>query len=553
MYLDAVICASNGMNVGAKLTSAYKHYNKDLVEKIFYIHTEKGEKLPISIPDLRDYWRGEQEDKEGGIEAESSGISLLNGLYLFRFLQKYGFAVELIYDLPREKDKLRDILEKNPSAIIVLSTTFLATMDQLKRAVNSLREINKENIIIVGGPFIYKSFKILYQYPYYEKYKSYLSHDLFNEDSDIDVNYVIFSQRGEMTLCELLSRLKKREPIDNIKNVLYKRNGKWVYTGFREEKSVDMEEEVAILDWENIPEEYLHKRVAIRGSIGCPYRCKFCNLPFFVPKFRWKSMETLIKEVKAISSRKIVRDIFFVDDNLFFSSERLADFSKGVIKEKIPLTYTSFIRANIIRRVDNRLLKEAGFRAFNIGVESGDERILKNMQKLDTVENHRVSIEHINKLGINAYLTFIIGFPGETNETIENTFSFMNSLCDLDNSINVSIPFPFLLNPLSPISEPSERAKYGLEGMYYDWRHNTMDSEEALMMTFEAIYKVKYSLPLFKDNDPYFIHQRYKWSYNHIKGICKLISEIIRLQVREPLEIAKKEELIGKLKSLVMT
>jgi radical SAM superfamily enzyme YgiQ (UPF0313 family) len=119
-----------------------------------------------------------------------------------------------------------------------------------------------------------------------------------------------------------------------------------------------------------------------------------------------------------------------------------------------------------------------------IGVESGDPGQLERMNKRQDIEKVKRGVEQFDAYGINTLMTFVVGFPGENQQTLGNTIDFMNSL-SLTNLISSYRLFTLLVEPLSPLNDPSERAKWNLKGALGRWSHYTMNSNEVMKASFE--------------------------------------------------------------------
>ena len=113
-----------------------------------------------------------------------------------------------------------------------------------------------------------------------------------------------------------------------------------------------------------------------------------------------------------------------------------------------------------------------------MGVESGDQGQLERMNKHQVVGNMKKGIEQLDAHGISTVLTFVVGFPGENVQTLNNTAIFLNnlSLTTLSSSYQL---YPLLVQPLSELADASTRAKWKIEGFMGKWSHYTMNSEEA--------------------------------------------------------------------------
>jgi p-methyltransferase len=193
-----------------------------------------------------------------------------------------------------------------------------------------------------------------------------------------------------------------------------------------------------------------------------------------------KPPEIFSEEIAALVNTGIVKVIRFTDDNLFLNRKQVEIYCRQILKRAPGIKWTSFIRASSITRDNVTLLKESGCVLAQIGIESGDSRILKEMNKRGTPEMYLEAIDLLNSHGISTQLYIIIGYPGETRETIDNTVALLNQFAHKGPAINQLIVFPFGLIPLSPVYEPAAARKYGLSGYMQHWTHQTMTSEEAI-------------------------------------------------------------------------
>ncbi|HJV65075.1 MAG TPA: hopanoid biosynthesis associated radical SAM protein HpnJ [Geomonas sp.] len=193
-------------------------------------------------------------------------------------------------------------------------------------------------------------------------------------------------------------------------------------------------------------EEYIiphikHPYVSIYTSRGCPARCVFCLWPqtYSGHKMRTRSPQNVYEEVKWIKENlPQVREISF-DDDTFSADKRHAVEVSRLIK---PLNVSWVINARA--NCDYETLKEmrdAGLHHVIVGYESGNEQILKNIKKGVTKAQAIEFTRNCKKLGITIHGAFIMGLPGETRETIQETIKYAISL-DLD-SIQVSLASPY--------------------------------------------------------------------------------------------------------------
>jgi radical SAM superfamily enzyme YgiQ (UPF0313 family) len=111
------------------------------------------------------------------------------------------------------------------------------------------------------------------------------------------------------------------------------------------------------------------------------------------------------------------------------------------------------------------------------------------MNKRQEIENVKRGIEQLDAHGISTLLTFVVGFPGENQHTLENTANFLNTL-SLKNLLACYHMYPLLVEPLSELANPSIRNKWKLEGYMDKWSHYTMNSEDAIVASYDLFREV---------------------------------------------------------------
>jgi radical SAM superfamily enzyme YgiQ (UPF0313 family) len=162
----------------------------------------------------------------------------------------------------------------------------------------------------------------------------------------------------------------------------------------------------------------------------------------------------------------------------------------------------SFIRASSLKKVDIELLRRSGCIEVQLGLESADPQILRNMNKKATPELYAEVVGKSLAAGINCSCCFLFGFPGETEESSLRTIEFIKSIehPQYEGIMTWSI-FPFILAPLSPIYEYENRKRYGLTGYMQNWKHNTMDSNKARKEVKKAFLELDNSGPIYNGDN----------------------------------------------------
>ena len=434
-----------------------------------------------------------------GIMSWSSALKL-NGIYLLSYLTKHKFDVELINSYYEERNNFRRLLQHNPRSVVV-STTFIPTKQALRKLINDIRSLAPDIFIIVGGPFIYLSYLILQRSHelHYETEAAKEDFLFLNNNNEPSVDLYIVSLRGEQILCEVLGRIKKNRPIDNLPNSA-RLTGK-TYSFNRRIDDISNAKGIFV-DWKLLPDAIFKSGVAtMQASNGCPYKCAFCNFTKDRRLMFAKPIDQLVAELKYVSSRGI-RYVWFTDDNFRLGRGDLKSVCQRFIDEGIQIYWMSFIRASTLKDIDGELLRRSGCIEVQLGLESADSQILANMNKKANPELYAEVVRKLLAVGINCSCYFIFGFPGETDETVHRTREFIKSIeyAELEGVLSWSI-FPFILAPMSPIYELKMRNKYGLTGYMQNWTHKTMDSVQAREHIKKAFFELKNSGPIYRGDN----------------------------------------------------
>jgi radical SAM superfamily enzyme YgiQ (UPF0313 family) len=429
-----------------------------------------------------------------------SSAPKLNGLYLYSYLTGHGFKVELIDSFYEQQDEFYRLLETSPRSVVI-STTFLYGKHTLKKLVDNIRAAAPDIFVIAGGPLVYLSYLMLQRTsdPMYDTASAVNEFLFLKVDNEPDIDRYIVSLRGERILAHLLDRVGRGSAVGEIPNSA-RFNGKSYDFSGRIDDLAD--EHVGAMDWQCLPDSVFKSQVIpMQASVGCPYRCAFCNFTKDRRLTFVKPLDALIAEMKTVA-RRGVRYVWFVDDNFRLGRGDIDRVCRRLIDERIGLKWMTFIRAGTLKTADLGLLKQAGCMEVQLGLESADARILKNMNKKATPELYDEVISKVLAAGINCSCYFIIGFPGETEATVRRTREFLarHEAREYEGSLSWSV-FPFFLSPLSPVYEPAMRSRYGLSGYLGQWQHRTMNSEEAKEHLLRTFFELDNSGPIYRGDN----------------------------------------------------
>lgn len=317
-----------------------------------------------------------------------------------------------------EADLDRKITEFKPDLIGISMMTFM-----YKRSYEIIRRIKRANPsidIIAGGPHI-----------------STLREKVFQECTELDYGAVL---EGEQTILELC---RGEEP-SSIRGLIYRNGSEVIFTGER-----PFSEDLDAIPFPRLDKfplnKYVTEEIGIVSSRGCPHGCIYCPVKAAIGrKWRRRSAESIVIEIKYWYGRGC-RQMTILDDNFTFDRQRAVDICKSLIKEDLTgleLNCNNGIRADRVDYELLKLMKEAGFAYLAFGVEGGNDKVLKNINKGIKMEVIEEAIRNSIALGFRVTLFFIVGSPGETMDDVRDSINLALKYPVFDARFYNLIPFP---------------------------------------------------------------------------------------------------------------
>lgn len=401
----------------------------------------------------------------------------LGACYLVNFLRKRGLNAELINFFNDERDTFRDLLSHSPM-VVAITTTFYFEARPIQEISRFVREHSPSSRVVVGGPHI---FNICNDNP--PSIRDGLLRDLGADDFILD-------SQGELTLSRLCSDLQRIHPEpDRIPNVIHRINDGTFKWGPREIENNDMDRNA--IDWEGFEETLLVPTVQMRTARSCAYKCAFCRYPVMAGALNLASIETIERELDALC-RIGVRTILFIDDTFNIPLMRFKDICRLMTRKRYGFQWFSYFRCANADRECFDLMADSGCAGVFLGIESGDDRVLKTMNKVATVTKYAQGIAELKARDIITYASFIVGHPSETDESANNTFAFVDETAPTFYCLET-----FFYDPKVPIA--NRAGEFGLKGSGYAWSHNTMDWQRASDLVEEGYGKIRGStvVPLY--------------------------------------------------------
>lgn len=284
--------------------------------------------------------------------------------------------------------------------------------------VRRLKAKAPEKLIVLGGPACHSAFSRQY-------FIDRIAHLL---------DAIVYGE-GEETLLEWLKNALDGRTGDLCSGALIKRNGVLIDGGPRPP--------IAELDAIPFPTfgkvdigEYQTSSLPLVWSRGCVCKCTFCKETTLTDKYRYNSPGHVVESLIYYKDRYGVEDFFVWDSAVNGNLKQLRDICAGVKEADIGIRWKAMAIPHKHMTYELcALLKDAGCVKLNYGVESGSGPLLKGMRKAFSAEDAAKALRATHQAGIECTINLLVGFPGETDESVETTCSFLRENRDFVNAV----------------------------------------------------------------------------------------------------------------------
>lgn len=312
------------------------------------------------------------------------------------------------------RDRIREYFRDEKPQIVGISSNFTSFyMDALEIAAIA-KEINPGIKVVVGG--------------------AHATVDHMNTIMDPNVDVVIRGE-GEYTFLEYLENPGKTD----IKSTVIKINGKIIENEprpviedldalpFPDYDSMNMGLYLG-LNKKSFWDRLLNQRIgSVISSRGCLFNCIFCSTCKVFKKFRGRSAKNVVDEIELLINKYKAQEIAFQDDCFLASGKRVEEICREILSRRIKIRWSVSPGLNLCL-ADAELLKlmvKSGLYRANLPIETGSSRTLKFIRKPVELDKAKEVVAQCNKLGLWTGANFLIGFPYETKEDIEQTANFI--------------------------------------------------------------------------------------------------------------------------------
>jgi len=325
-------------------------------------------------------------------------------------------------------ESLDEVVKFNPGLVVIETST-----SSIKNDVQFVEELKKvsDAKVILTGPHV-----------------SVLPEETLKMSDSIDF---VARKEYDYTIPDLADALEKKKDLRKVLGISYRIDKKITHNDDR-----PLIENLDALPFvSKVYKKFLHVRdyryalarhpmIQIWSSRGCPNRCTFCVLPqtFMGRLFRARSPENFVEELEWISENfPEIKEIFIEDDTFTVDKERVLRICDLIKEKDLDIVWSVNIRADVPFDVLKKM-KEAGCRMVIIGYESGNQQILNNVKKGTTIELAEQFTKDAKRAGLKIFGCFMVGLPGDTKETIQDTFRFAKKLNPDMAFFQQAVPFP---------------------------------------------------------------------------------------------------------------
>jgi anaerobic magnesium-protoporphyrin IX monomethyl ester cyclase len=262
----------------------------------------------------------------------------------------------------------------------------------------------------------------------------------------LDVFDVAVLGEGEASMAEIAEWHGKGIDLSGVDGIAYRHNGVVKFTSPR--KHVEDLDSLPfpardLFDNEAYKRHYMRRFgysiSPLITSRGCPFSCDFCSRPVFGQSFRARSASNVVDEVEEIVGLGYDR-VWFADDCFTLNRERLMVVCDELVKRGVRVSWECLSRVDTMDREVAVKMRRAGCVRVFFGIESGTDEVLGLMQKQITVEQARKAVHNAKQAGLKVGAFFILGYPGENDETVLDTVRFASGL-PLDY-LSFTLPYP---------------------------------------------------------------------------------------------------------------
>ena len=264
-----------------------------------------------------------------------------------------------------------------------------------------------------------------------------------------------------LEIVEKISDNFKKPDLSNVKGCAFRLQDEVILNSPR--KPIDDLDKLPYPAWHIFP----NKNFPMYAGRGCPFRCTFC-MRVLGDRLRLRSVDNVLGEIEYLISKFNVRGSWFQDETFGVNKEWTHQFCNQLIdlklKRNVEFTWKANSRVNLADYDTYLLMKKAGCRELDFGIESGNQEILKMIKKNIKLGDAEKAINISHKVGITTNAFFILGHPNETLSTIIDTMKFAARLNSTGIAVGIMVPYPG-----TEIYKMAKKGEGGYKFLSEDW------------------------------------------------------------------------------------
>jgi radical SAM PhpK family P-methyltransferase len=387
------------------------------------------------------------------------------------FLGRRGLSFDYVNLFHLEKER---VVEKLAAGVrvVAVTTTLYVSPRPIVEIVSFLRKHDPTVLIVVGGPYIGNLVSAMAPEDL-EAIFEYLGADVY-----------VTGREGELTLARLLHNLRNDADLASVPNVAYRTSGGFVRTRAEVESNPLAEN---MVDYGLFRSSDFNEFLTTRTAKSCPFSCAFCGFPQRSGSYTYLDLAHVERELASIRSIGSVSTVTFIDDTFNVPKNRFRDLMRLMIDKDYGFRWNCFYRSDHGDRATIELMRDAGCEGVFLGIESGSDQMLKAMNKTARRADYLDALEAFADAGISTYASLIIGFPGETEETVAETISLLEQ--SRPDFYRAQL---WYCDPVTPIYQ--RRDELGIRGEAFNWSHRTMDWTHAAQIIDDMFLSARDSI-----------------------------------------------------------
>jgi len=258
----------------------------------------------------------------------------------------------------------------------------------------------------------------------------------------------IIRNEPELTSRELVKTLQEGRSIKDVAGLTF-RNGAGEIVSNPSRNFIEDLDRLPLPSWHLLNLDCYHlplkgKRYLMVSPLrGCPFNCSFCtSQTYYGKRLRKRSVESVLREIEYDRKRFGIRDFFFWAETFVIDKEYVSNLCSAIIERGIHISWTSNSRVDTVDAPLLKLMAKAGCWMISYGIESASQRVLDEVGKGTRVEQAYEAVRYAKEAGIKTVGHFILGLPGETEESMRHTINYAKQLgLDLAQ-FYCAVPFP---------------------------------------------------------------------------------------------------------------